>query len=46
MLLESREARDAVLATGMESGVVASYDRLAELLASAEARPGKAARKL
>jgi uncharacterized protein YndB with AHSA1/START domain len=45
MLLESREARDAVLATGMESGVVASYDRLAELLASAEARPETGARK-
>jgi uncharacterized protein YndB with AHSA1/START domain len=46
MLLESREARDAVLATGMESGVVASYDRLAELLGSAEARPKRGARKL
>jgi uncharacterized protein YndB with AHSA1/START domain len=32
---ESREARDAVLKTPMELGVAASYDRLAELLASA-----------
>jgi uncharacterized protein YndB with AHSA1/START domain len=38
MLYESREARDAVLASPMESGVAASYDRLAELLASPEAR--------
>lgn len=29
----SREARDAVLKSPMESGVAASYDRLAELLA-------------
>jgi uncharacterized protein YndB with AHSA1/START domain len=28
------EARDAALRTGMEQGVAASYDRLAELLAS------------
>ena len=34
MLLESREARDGVLKSGMEQGVAASYDRLAELLAS------------
>ncbi len=34
MLYESREARDAVLKSGMEQGVAASYDRLAELLAS------------
>ncbi len=33
---ESREVRDAVLKTGMECGVAASYDRLAELLASAD----------
>ena len=38
MLLVSREARDAVLKSGMESGVAASYDRLAELLARPEAR--------
>jgi len=30
----SKEARDAVIASGMERGVAASYDRLAELLAS------------
>ncbi len=29
-----REARDAALAAGMEQGVAASYDRLAEFLAS------------
>jgi uncharacterized protein YndB with AHSA1/START domain len=38
VLYESREARDAVLASPMESGVAASYDRLAELLESPEAR--------
>src|SRR6202047_3885288 len=32
VLYESREARDAVLKSGMEKGVSASYDRLAELL--------------
>ncbi|MEX2263581.1 MAG: SRPBCC family protein [Bryobacteraceae bacterium] len=35
---ESREARDTVLKSPMEQGVAASYDKLAELLASAEAR--------
>jgi uncharacterized protein YndB with AHSA1/START domain len=34
MLYQSREARDAVLKSGMEKGVAASYDRLADLLAS------------
>jgi uncharacterized protein YndB with AHSA1/START domain len=34
MRYESREARDAVIKSGMEKGVTASYDRLAELLAS------------
>ena len=34
MLVESRETRDAVLKSGMERGVAASYDRLAELLAA------------
>ncbi len=34
MLCESRAARDVVLKSGMEKGVAASYDRLAELLAS------------
>ena len=33
MLYESQEARDAVLKSGMERGVAASYDRLAEVLA-------------
>ena len=31
---ESREARDGVLKSGMERGVAASYDRLAEIVAS------------
>ena len=35
MRYESREARDAVLKSGMESGVIASYDRLDAVLASA-----------
>jgi uncharacterized protein YndB with AHSA1/START domain len=39
MRYESREARDAVLKSGMEQGVAASYDRLAELLASASRKP-------
>ena len=34
MLFESREARDGVLKSGMESGVAVSYDRLAEILKS------------
>jgi uncharacterized protein YndB with AHSA1/START domain len=34
MRYESREARDEVLKSGMESGVAASYDRLDEVLAS------------
>ena len=34
MLLESREARDEVLESGMESGVIVSYDRLEEILSS------------
>src|SRR5437899_10428848 len=38
MRYESREARDAVLRSGMEQGVAASYDRLADLLASTPAR--------
>jgi len=38
VLYESREARDAVLKTPMTRGVAESYDRLAELLASAEPR--------
>ncbi len=34
ILYESREARDLALKTPMEKGVAASYDRLAELIAS------------
>ena len=34
VLYQSREARDGILKSGMESGVAASYDRLAQLLAS------------
>lgn len=34
VLYESREARDAVLKTGMKDGVAMSYDRLATFLAS------------
>jgi uncharacterized protein YndB with AHSA1/START domain len=33
VLYESREARDGILKSGMEQGIVASYDRLEELLA-------------
>ena len=36
MRYESREARNAVLKSPMEGGVAASYDHLAELLASGE----------
>lgn len=35
---ESREARDVVLKSGMERGVAASYDRLAEILMSLPAQ--------
>ncbi len=38
ILYESREARDAVLKSPMESGVAASYDRLAEMLATTPSR--------
>ena len=34
VLYESKEARDGVLQSGMESGVAVSYDRLDEVLAS------------
>jgi uncharacterized protein YndB with AHSA1/START domain len=34
VLYQSREALDGILKSGMEKGVAASYDRLAELLAS------------
>lgn len=40
VLYASREARDGALGTGMAKGVAASYDRLAELLASTSARGG------
>lgn len=45
MLLETREERDKVLKSGMESGVARSYDRLEEILASegAGARKGAGA---
>jgi len=35
MLFDSKEARDGALGSGMEKGVAVSYDRLADLLASA-----------
>jgi uncharacterized protein YndB with AHSA1/START domain len=38
VLYESREARDTALKSDMEQGVAASYNRLAELLASTPAR--------
>jgi uncharacterized protein YndB with AHSA1/START domain len=38
VLYASREARDGVLKSGMESGIAASYDKLAGILASAPAR--------
>ena len=38
VLYPSREVRDAVIQSGMEHGAAESYDRLAELLAPAEAR--------
>ena len=38
VLYESREARDGVLKSPMESGVAAGYDRLATLLASMKAQ--------
>jgi uncharacterized protein YndB with AHSA1/START domain len=34
MLMQSREARDEVLRSGMEGGVARSYDRLEDLMAS------------
>lgn len=37
---ESREARDGVLESGMETGVDQSFDRLEELLASQSAKTG------
>jgi uncharacterized protein YndB with AHSA1/START domain len=40
ILYESREIRDGVLKSGMESGVAASYDRLDEILKSTETSQG------
>src|SRR5262249_32013139 len=40
VLYPSKEARDATIASGMERGVAASYDRLAELRASPPGRGG------
>ena len=40
VLSPSKEVRDAVIKSGMEHGAAESYDKLAELLASAEARGG------
>lgn len=36
IVYSSKEDRDAIIASGMERGVSASYNRLAEILASAE----------
>ena len=38
VLAESKEVRDAIVASGMEHGSAESYDRLAELLASEAVR--------
>jgi uncharacterized protein YndB with AHSA1/START domain len=40
VLYPSKECRDATIASGMERGVAASYDRLEELLTTAAARVG------
>jgi uncharacterized protein YndB with AHSA1/START domain len=40
LLYPSKEARDGTIASGMEHGVAASYDRLAELLAQGEVLRG------
>src|SRR3954453_6134663 len=39
VLSPSKEIRDIVIKSGMEHGAAESYDKLAELLASGEARP-------
>jgi uncharacterized protein YndB with AHSA1/START domain len=41
VLYGSKEIRDAVLKSPMESGVAKSYDKLAEVLAAIPARSGK-----
>ena len=38
VLYPSKEARDATIASGMERGVSASYDRLDELLVASAGR--------
>jgi uncharacterized protein YndB with AHSA1/START domain len=38
VMYESKDARDAVLRSPMESGITAAYDRLAEFLAAQSAR--------
>ena len=43
MRLDTQEIRDAILRSGMESGVAVSYDRMAELLAEALAAEAVAA---
>jgi uncharacterized protein YndB with AHSA1/START domain len=40
VLYPSREARDGAIASGMEKGVAAGYDRLDEMLASGAIRKG------
>lgn len=42
VLYESKEVRDAVIASGMEHGAAESYDRLAELLGSSSSAAGSA----
>ena len=39
VLYPSQEVRDIVIKSGMEHGAAESYDKLAEMLASVEARP-------
>jgi hypothetical protein len=39
VVYESKETRDMVIKTGMESGVSASFDRLEGVLAAQAARP-------
>jgi hypothetical protein len=41
VLYASKEIRDAVLKSPMESGVAKSYDKLAEVLAAIPVRSGK-----
>jgi uncharacterized protein YndB with AHSA1/START domain len=41
VLYESREARDGVLRSPMDTGVAAAFDKLAEIVASLQAREGQ-----